>query len=132
MRLLYSFNCEHAETRADGRIDIHGVFHELYAPGFPAAHEMVFALAVEWDVELPGRRDFKIDLLDPSGSPSFTIQGHTEVTERGANSPPPRTVLILPVDDVRFPTPGTYIFQLSVGEESLALAPLHLIEDPNV
>jgi hypothetical protein len=132
LRLLYAFNCEHAEARADGRLDVHGVFHELYAPGFPAAHQMVFVIGLEWNVEPPERRDFKIDLLDPSGSPSFTIQGHTEITERRPGSPPPRTVLILPIDDVRFPTAGTHIFQLTVGDEVIPLAPLHLIEDPAV
>lgn len=131
MRILYSFTCQHAEPRPDGRLDIHGVFHELFARSFPAAQDqLVFVLAVEWDVEGPGRRDFKIDLLDPSGSPSLTIQGHTDVTAPQPYSPPPRTVLILPMEDIRFPVAGTYIFHLSVDDHSMPVAPLHLIEHP--
>lgn len=132
MKILYALSCDHAEPKEDGRLDIHGVFHELFAPGFPAKHQMVFLLGVEWDVEAPGRRDFKIDLLDPSGSPALTIQGHTEVQEQMPSSPPPRTVLVMPIEDVRFPMAGTYEFRLTIEGESYPLAPLHLIEDPNI
>jgi hypothetical protein len=129
MRVLYAFNCEHAEPRPDGRLDVHGVFHELWAPGFPAAHDMVFVLGLEWDFEKPERRDFKVDLEDPSGAPSLTIQGHTEITARRPGAPPPRTVLVLPLKDVRFPTAGTYTFRLEIGKQVTPLAPLHLLED---
>lgn len=127
MRILYSFVCDHAEPQ-DNRLDVHGMFHELFAPGFPAAHQMVYVLGVEWDVEEPGRKDFKIDLLDPGGAPSFTIQGHTEVSLRRQGDPPPRTVLILPVQEVRFPTEGTYFFQLQVDDVVQTVSPLHLLK----
>ena len=129
MRVLYAFSCDQAETRPDGRLDVHGIFHELWAPGFPAKHQMVFVMGIEWDVEGPGKRDFKIDLEDPSGSPSITIQGHTEVTERRPGQPPPRTLLVMPLEDVRFPTAGTYVFRLEIGKKSIRVAPLHLLED---
>jgi hypothetical protein len=125
--------CEHAHARPDGRLDAHGVFHQLYAPGFPASQDrIVLALAVEWDSEGEGRRDFSIDLRDPSGSPSLTIRGHTDITTRSPADAPPRTLLVLPMDDVVFPAAGTYLFHLETGGHSSVLAPLHLIEDPNV
>lgn len=128
MRILYSFACEQAEPR-ENRLDIHGLFQELFAPGFPAAHQMVYVLGVEWDVEGPGRQVFKIDMLDPAGAPAFTIQGHTEVSRRRKGDPPPRTVLVLPIEDIHFPTEGTYFFQLQVGDgEPVTLSPLHLLE----
>jgi len=128
VRILYSFACENAEPR-ENRLDVHGIFQELFAPGFPAAHKMVYVLGVEWDSERPGRQHFKIDMVDPDGVPSFTIQGHTEVSPRREGEPPPRTVLILPIEDIRFPSEGTYYFQLRVGNgEPLTLQPLHLIE----
>lgn len=91
---------------------------------------MVLALAVEWDVEDAGRRDFTIDLEDPSGSPSLTIRGHTDVNARTPGEAPPRTLLILPMEEVVFPHPGTYFFKIGVGDEALRVAPLHLIENP--
>jgi hypothetical protein len=122
-------NCEHAQSRQDGRLDVHGVFHQLYAPGFPAKQDrMVLALAVEWDIEGEGRQEFRIDLLDPNGSPSLTISGHTDVTPPQAGDAPPQTRLILPMEEVIFPAAGTYFFELRVGEEAVRVAPLHLIE----
>ena len=130
MRLLYALNCEHAEARRDGRLDVHGIFHQLYAPGFPAKQDrMVLALALEWEKEGAGRVEFKIDLIDPSRSPCLTISGHTDVSARAPNEAPPQTRLILPMEEVVFPQAGTYLFQLEVGGESLTFAPLHLIEN---
>ena len=130
MRVLYALNCEQAEPRQDGRLDVHGVFHQLYAPGFPAKQDrMVLALAVEWDTEGEGRRDFKIDLVDPGQSPCLTISGHTEVSARKDGEAPPQTRLILPMEEVVFPLAGTYFFDLQVGDERVSMAPLHLIEN---
>lgn len=130
MRVLYAFNCEHAEARQDGRLDVHGIFHQLFAPGFPAKQDhMVLALALEWDEEGEGRREFKIDLVDPSGSPSLTISGHTDVSARIPGEAPPQTRLVLPMQEIVFPTAGTYFFELKVGEERWTLAPLHLVEN---
>lgn len=132
MRLLYALNCEHANPRQDGRLDVHGIFHQLYAPGFPAKQDrMVLAIAVEWDAESAGRVDFKIDLVDPTGSPSLTINGHTDVSERVKGEAPPQTRLVLPMEEVVFPQAGTYIFELEVAGERRQVAPLHLIENPD-
>lgn len=133
MRILYGLNCEHADARSDGRLDVHGVFHQLYAPGFPARQDrMVLALAIEWDTEGEGRRDFQIDLVDPAGSPCLTITGHTDVHARGPGEAPPQTRIILPMEEVTFPAAGTYHFEVKVEGETVGAAPLHLIEDPDV
>lgn len=129
MRVLYALNCEHAEARRDGRLDVHGVFHQLFAPGFPAKQDrLVLAIAVEWDEEGEGRRDFKIDLVDPSGAPCLTISGHTDVSHRTPGEAPPQTRLILPMEEVVFPKAGTYLFELEVADEKVRVAPLHLLE----
>ena len=122
-------NCEHATERSDGRLDVHGVFHQLYAPGFPAKQEMmVLALSIEWDVEGVGSKEFKIDLMDPSGSPALTISGGTEIIARVPGDAPPQTRIVLPMQEVVFPQAGTYMFELKVGDETVRLAPLHLVE----
>ena len=130
MRVLYAVICERAAARPDGRMDLHGVFHQLYAPGFPAQQDrMVLAVNVEWDAGEDGRQVFRIDLLDPSRTPTITINGHTDVspTEDGT---PPQTRLVMPLDGIVFPVAGSYLFQLHVGEAAVPLAPLHLVEDP--
>jgi hypothetical protein len=132
VRFLYAVNCEHAHARTDGRLDLHGIFQQLYAPGFPAKQDqMVVAVGVEWDVEGEGRQEFKIDLVDPNGSPCLTIRGHTDVTARVPGEAPPRTLLVLPMEEVVFPSAGTYLYRVEIGGEALEVAPLHLIENPD-
>ena len=48
MRVQLALVCDHAEETPDGKLDIRGVFHDLAAPGLPARHDMVPALAVGW------------------------------------------------------------------------------------
>lgn len=132
MKVLYALVCEHAAARDDGRLDAHGVFHQLYAPGFPAQQDrMVVAVAVEWSAGEAGRREFRIDLADPAGSPALTISGHTDVNAVVAGEAPPQTRLVMPLERIVFPTPGTYEFQLHVGDERVSLCPLHLVENPD-
>src|SRR5688572_11012164 len=131
MRVLYALLCHHADKRADGTTDIHGVFHSLLATRFPASQEhMVFALGIEWDRESVGPKRFQIDLVDTGGAPSLTIQGETQIVARNPQHAPPRTELILPMEDIRFPRPGTYFFELKVGKQKQRIAPLHLLQGP--
>ena len=132
MRVLYAVICEDAEARADGRMDMHGVFHQLYAPGFPAQQErMVLAAAVEWNDGEVGRQQFRIDLLDPKQTPVLTISGHTDVGASAGGDAPPQTRLVMPLEGVVFPGPGTFVFHLYHGETETPIAPIHLIENPD-
>jgi hypothetical protein len=70
MLLRFSAVCEDARTTPDGKIDVHGVYHDLAAPGFPARHErLVLVLVLEWDRADHGRYLFKADLEDEQGKP---------------------------------------------------------------
>ncbi|HET7274421.1 MAG TPA: hypothetical protein VFI91_04545 [Longimicrobiaceae bacterium] len=132
MRVLYALICEDAQVRQDGRLDVHGIFHQLFAPGFPAKQDqMVLAVAIEWDDDEEGRYDFRFDLVDPNSSPAITINGHTDVSRASAGEAPPQTRLILPLEDVVFPQAGTYLFELHLGEYRSVIAPIHLTENPD-
>jgi hypothetical protein len=133
MKVLYALLCEQAHERHDGRLDVHGVFHQLYAAAFPAQQDrMVLAMAVEWEPHELGKIEFSIELVDPSRSPALSITGHTDVGERQPFQGPPLTRLILPLDGVVFPAEGTYVFELVIGGDRQRLAPLHLIHSPAV
>lgn len=131
MRVLYAVLCEEANAREDGRADIRGVFHHLFAPGFPAQQDrMTLMLVVEWEPADVGTVHFRIDLLDPTESPVGTINGHTEVGTPGPMEPPQRTVLAMGLEGVIFPQPGKYEFELNALQRRIRVAPLHLIENP--
>jgi len=129
MKILYALLCENAQERPDGRLDVHGVFHQLYAPGFPAQQErMTFAVALEWEAGERGRIEFSIELVDPARSPVVSITGHTDVAEQGMQGPP-QTRVVMPLDNIVFPAEGTYVFELVVNGDRQRLTPLHLIKD---
>lgn len=131
MKILYALLCEHAQERGDGRLDAHGVFHQLYAPAFPAQQDkMTLAVAVEWEPQERGRIEFSIELVDPSRSPALSITGHTDVAEQQPFQGPPQTRLVMPLDGVIFPAEGTYLFEWIAGADRHRLAPLHIIKNP--
>ncbi|HYW06418.1 MAG TPA: hypothetical protein VE913_05655 [Longimicrobium sp.] len=130
MRILLAVLCEHASERPDGRIDVEGVFHQLYAPGFPAQQdELMLSVVIEWEEHERGQIHFSIDMLDPSRSPALSVSGHTEVGGRLADQGPPQTRVMMPLQRVVFPVEGTYLFELVVGEHRQIIAPLHLIRN---
>lgn len=129
MNLLLALVCDDARPNPEGKLDVHGVFNDLFAPGFPAKQDrMVLVLVVEWDREDEGRHAFRLDLVDPDGRPNLTVDGHTDVDRRPPDRPPGRTRLIMPLEDVVFPRPGPYRFRVRVKGRELQGPTLHLME----
>lgn len=129
MELQLALVCDDARTTPEGKLDVHGVFNDLYAPGFPAKQQhMVLVLTLEWGRTDSGRILFKVELTDPAGRPTLTVEGQTEVDLRPADRPPARTRLILPLEEVVFPTAGRYQFNVKVKGRTFAGPSLHLVD----
>lgn len=129
MHILLMAFCEQAQLRPDGKLDVHGAFNDLAAPGFPAKQdEMVLVVAVEWGPEDSGRYRFKVELVGPAPKPSMTIEGETEVKAHAPGDRPARTYLIMPVQDVVFPSPGPYRLEVKIKGQSVPGPVLHLWE----
>lgn len=129
MNLELALVCDEAHETPEGKLDIRGVFNDLYAPGFPAKQErMVLVAVLEWDHRDEGRHQFRVDLVGPDGKPSLTVDGHSEVDPRPEGRPPGRTRLVLPLEEVVFPRPGRYTFQVRVKGQTFRGPSLHLVE----
>ena len=132
MQLRFSTVCADARQTPDGKIDVHGVFHDLSAPGFPAQQDhLVLVLVIEWDREDHGRFLFKADLEDEAGRPSLTVEGETEVHRPEPDQPPVRSQLIMPMEGVIFPKPGQYTFRVRVKGNTLDGPGIYLLEVPD-
>ncbi len=132
MQLLMASLCEDAALRPDGKLDVHGAFYDLAAPGFPAKQDqMVLALAVEWDRGDEGQYQFRVELQgEGADRPSFTVEGHTEVSRRDAGDRPARTYLIMPLTDIIFPRAGAYRMSVRLKGQDTPGPTLHLWEVP--
>jgi hypothetical protein len=129
VRLLLALVCDDASINSEGKLDVHGVFNDLYAPAFPAKQaRMVLVLVVEWDREDEGRHRFRLDLEDETGKATLSVEGYSDVDRRPPDRPPPRTRLVMPLEEVVFPRSGEYSFRIRMKGRSLPGPSLHLVE----
>jgi hypothetical protein len=129
MKLLFTAVCDDAGVSEEGKVDVQGVFHDLYAPGFPAKQDrLVLVLVIEWAEGAHGRYDFRADLMDPDGKPALTVRGQSEVEPGPPDRPPRRTQVLMPMEDVIFPIPGEYVFQVSAMGKRFRGPSLYLVE----
>ena len=131
MHLCFSCICDDARPTEDGKIDVHGVYHDLAAPGFPARQDMlVLVLVLEWGREDHGRYLFKADLEDEDAKVSVTVEGETEVHMPSPGNPPARSQLIMPLEKIIFPKAGQYQFKVRVKGQTFDGPTLYLMETP--
>ena len=127
MQAVFLF-CTDAGAGPDGKLNIHGIYSELQAPGFPARQDrMVLVGILEWQRDLQGRIPFAVDLIDPEGKSIFSIEGHTDVEARPKSKAPAKTQLILPLKNVLFPAPGHYRVRININGSELEGPSMHLI-----
>ena len=131
MHLRFSCICEDARPTPEGKVDVHGVYHDLAAPGFPARQDLlVLVLVLEWDREDHGRYLFKADLEGEDGKITVTVEGETEVHRPLPEYPPSRSQLIMPLEDIVFPRAGQYQFRVRGKGQTLDGPSLYLMEAP--
>lgn len=131
MHLRFSAVCDEAHATPEGKLELHGVYHDLSAPGFPAQQErLVLVLVLEWGREEHGRYRFRADLEDDEGNVSLTVEGETEVSAPAPGNPPSRSQLIMPIEGVIFPHPGQYVFRVKVKGRTLEGPGVFLMEVP--
>lgn len=131
MHLRFAAVCDEAHATPEGKLELHGVYHDLAAPGFPAKQDrLVLVMVLEWAREDHGRFRFRADLEDEDGKPSLTVEGETEVRTPADGSPPSRSQLIMPMEGVVFPRPGQYVFRVKVKGETLEGPGIFLMEVP--
>ena len=129
MNLILSLACDDAQVRPDGKLDVSGVYNELYAPGFPAAQDrMTVVFVMQWGPDDEGRYQFRADLVDDDDEKVLTIQGHTDVDRRAPGTAPPQTRLVMPLERVVFPHPGEYRFILRIDDQAIDAFSLFLSE----
>jgi hypothetical protein len=121
--------CDDARETPDGKLDVTGVFHDLYAPGFPALQErMVLVLILDWDRRDDGHYNMKAELIGPDGKVVLTVDGHSEVRPMPQGGPPPRTRLVMPLEKAVFPKPGRYHLRVTAKGKRFRGPSLNLVE----
>jgi hypothetical protein len=127
MNLVLAIACDRAEVANDGKLNVEGIYNELSATDFPAAHPtLTVVLVIEWGMQDAGEQPIRADLVDPDGAMVVTIQGHTDVELAPDNEVPPQTRIVLPLENVVFQSPGRYHLRLQAGQHVVEALPLYV------
>lgn len=119
MKPLLFLAADYANITGDGKLNVMGVFNDIYSFNFPARHptmHLVGKLSAELG-EYDQTRNFTIKLLNEDGNQVFMdISGQFQIP-KGERGRKPEVNLILELKDVVFPNPGIYQFVLLVEKD---------------
>lgn len=118
MKPLLFLAADYANITGDGKLNVMGVFNDIFSFNFPARHSsmhLVGKLGAELG-EYGQTRNFTIKLLDEDGNQVMDISGQFEIP-KGERGRKPEVNLILELKDVIFPKPGIYQFVLLVEKD---------------
>ena len=118
MKPLLFLAADYANITGDGKLNVMGVFNDIYSFNFPARHStmhLVGKLGAELG-EYEQTRNFTIKLLNEDGNPLMDISGQFQIP-KGERGRKPEVNLILELKDVVFPNPGIYQFVILVEKD---------------
>ena len=112
---------DYANTTADNRLNVMGIFTQIRAMNYPAVHPQMYVVAQLSASPAEYGRKFKlgIKLLDADASELLNFDSEVEVP-RGENGQPSIMNFVLPLVSVVFGKPGSYQFSLLVNEDEKA------------
>jgi len=132
MKLNLFLAADYANITREGKLNVMGIFNNIYSHAFPARHASMHLVAtLGAELGEPGQtRDFTVKLLDEDGKGIFDLSGQFQIPI-GEHGRKPEVNMILELKDIVFPKPGIYQFVLLVekdhkGELTLYLNPVEM------
>ncbi len=115
MKPLLFLAADYANITGDGKLNVMGIFNDIYSFNFPARHSsmhLVAKLGAELE-EYDQTRNFVVKLLDADASHIMDVSGQFQIP-KGERGRKPEVNIILELKDVVFPNPGIYQFVLLI------------------
>ena len=125
MQLRYALLADFANVTQDGKLNILGVFDNLYALTFPAVHRQLFLVdSIESDREDEGQtREVRIQMINADGDVLHELNGQFVF---GLGNQTMNQVHLF--HDLRFESPGPYQFNIFFGEHIVKTLDLELLQ----
>lgn len=124
------FVADAANATANGKLNVLGIFGQIGATTFPCRHtSMVLVIKITLDIGEPiNKRPFAIQLLDEDGKLHLVdIAGEIEF-KRTKEGLPPEVNMMINLDNLEFPEPGTYAFKLLMNDVIQQTVPIQVIQ----
>ena len=115
MNVRIAVLADFASITNDNKLNILGVFTDLFATKVPAVHpQMQLVTVLEFDSTEAGDKDLKLVLVDEDGREVFSISGILRV-ERGSAGRQVITHQIFNFNNLTFPKYGEYEFVILIN-----------------
>lgn len=132
MNVTLALLADFANKSIDGKLNILGVFDQIFAERYPAVHpEMKLVVRFEMHpAELGQTKKFQIQLRDDRGKQVFELGGDLMVEPQSGMSPSGEMIHtdnILSLSGLRIDAPGTYEFVILVNGEVKGSVPFKAV-----
>lgn len=118
---------EHAQVRADGKLDVTGVYNCRYSPDLPARLDVTMALRFDIEpLDYGAHQRIAVHIVDEDGSEMVNVRA-SPISFESPKTPglPLAYDLIVPLTIV-FPREGTWTFDVRVNDRTVARVPLRV------
>jgi len=124
MELVLAVLADCANVTGDGKLNIMGIFEQIYAPQFPAAHaSMQLVMRLEATPFESGAHPLQVALGDADGRELLRVPGQFAVPEsRAGENVTVNQIFVF--NGLVLPQAGRYEFIVSVSENELGRVPL--------
>lgn len=131
MKVGLAVLADYANVSVEGKLNIMGIFNQIYAPGVPVQHpQMHLVLQFEIDLAEHGlTKVIEIKLLGEDGQQLASVSQTTQIPDLiplGAQLP-----LIAALNGLQFPRYGSYAFHILINEDTKATVPFRVIPTPS-
>ena len=131
MEVRFAMLADSANVTREGKLNITGIFNQIYAKVFPAGHMAAHLVTqIEAHAGEVGTHELRILFVDDDGKLIMETKMEMIVEEPSDPSKPIRANNILPLQVIPLPAPGDYSFDLFIDGRYEMSVPLsaHVVE----
>ena len=130
MDVLAFLVADYANISQDNKLNVMGIFGNIYAARFPAKHlSLTLVAKLSPGFGEYGQRGISIDLIDEDAKKIFSLKGNLEVPPP-IEGKKPELNLIFDIQEIIFPRAGRYTFNLFVDKDLKANLPIDVQQIP--
>ena len=127
MELTLALLADYANISREGKLNIMGIFEQIFALNFPAVHaQLQLVMRLESTPFEAGTHTLRVAFIDADARELFAIPGSLAIpdSQAGENI---TTNQIFVLNGLSLPRPGAYEFVISIDEQELGRAPLRVM-----
>ena len=129
MELLTILAADYANIAQGGKINVMGIFRNIYATQFPARHlSMTLVIKLGADLgEFYDERQLTVKLMDADANELMRFETPIKIPKPSGGQRPEINAIIQ-INEIVFPQPGRYQFSVFVDRDAKGSLPIDVIQ----